>query len=130
MTSFERWREERQAADAKATAAAHDLQATLTDLGHGMWLVTLAGQTRGTVAEVFVAGETRYQARLRHFNPGQGVMIGEYWELDKAVSAILAETPPLPSRDPFRQLTNYASREQMRERTERLAQRRRSRRFS
>ena len=130
MTSFEEWHAGREQADAKAAAAAHDLEATLTDLGHGMWLVSVAGTTRGTVTEVFVRGEMRYAARLRHINPGQGVMIGEYWELDKAVSAILAEVPKLPGRDPFAQLTNYASRDDMRERTERLRLRRRAGRFS
>lgn len=129
MSSFDRWQEQRRLADVQASAAAHDLEATLTDLGHGMWLVSRAGVTRGTVTEVFVRDETRYQARLRHLNPGQGVMIGQYWELDRAVEAILAEAPKTPGRDPFRQLTNYASREQMREREERLRQRRRARRY-
>lgn len=131
MTKFDEWQEaKRQAeADAQAALAAHDLQASLTDLGLGMWLVTVAGTNRGTITEIRVSEEVRYQARLRHFNPGQGVMIGEYWELDKAVEAVLAEIPKVPGKDPFKQLTNYASREEMRERTERMRLRRRARRY-
>lgn len=131
MTKFEEWQaaQRRAEADAQAALAAHDLQATLTDIGLGMWLVTLAGTTRGTITQVNVGNEIRYQARLRHMNPGQGVQIGEYWELEKAVEAILAETPKLPGRDPFKQLTNYASREEMADRTEQARLRRRARRF-
>lgn len=131
MTKFDEWQEgkRRAEADAQAALAAHDVQAALTDLGLGMWLVSVAGMNRGTITEIRVGDETRYQARLRHFNPGQGVMIGEYWELGKAVEAILAEAPKLPGRDPLKQLTNYASREEMRERTEKARLRRRARRY-
>ena len=133
MTSFDDWQEQRRRteADAKAAAAATGADdATLTDLGLGMWLVSVAGTNRGTITQVEVHGEQRYSARLRHFNPGQGVLIGEYWELEKAVAAILAETPKQQGRDPFRQLTNYASREDMRERAERARLRRRAGRYS
>ena len=102
---------------------------TLTDLGLGMWLVSLHGANRGTITEVEVAGEVRFRARLRHFNPGQGVLIGEYWEFEKAVAAILAETPKTIGRDPFRELTNYASREAMLERAERARLRRKAGRY-
>lgn len=132
MTSFDEWQEQKQRAeaDAKAAAAARAEDATLTDLGLGMWLVSLGGVNRGTVTQVEAAGEVRFSARMRHFNPGQGVLLGEYWELEKAVAAILAETPKTPGRDPFKQLTNYASREDMLERAERARQRRRAGRFS
>lgn len=131
MTKYDEWQESkrREEAAAHAAAAAHDVQATLTDLGLGMWLVTVAGVNRGTITQITVGEETRYAARLRHFNPGQGVQIGEYWELEKAVEAILAEAPKLPGRDPFEQLTNYATREQMRERTEKARLRRRAGRY-
>ena len=108
----------------------HTEDPTLTDLGLGMWLVSLQGTNRGTVTEVEVSGEVRFRARLRHFNPGQGVLIGEYWELDNAVAAIIAETPKTLGCDPFKQLTNYASRESMLERAERARLRRKAGRFS
>ena len=84
-----------------------------------MWLVPVAGTNRGTITQLEVHGEQRYSARLRHFNPGRARRIRGVLELEKAVAAILAETPKLQGRDPFRQLTNYASRDDMRERAER-----------
>lgn len=130
MSSFDDWQKQRADADAQIAAAANTEDATLTDLGLGMWLVSLAGVTRGTVTQIETAGEVRYSARLRHFNPGQGVLVGEFWELDKAVAAILAETPKTQGRDPFKQLTNYASRDDMRERAERARLRRKAGRYS
>lgn len=126
MVTFEEWKHSREVTDAKAAAAAADVSAQLTDLGPGFWMVSVAGVTRGFITQIAVRDETRFEARLRHFNPGQGTRIGEYWELERAVQAILAELPPVQGRDPFRELTNYASRDQMAERTERLRQRRRA----
>lgn len=129
MTEFDEWRERRERADLQAAAAAGDVQATVTDLGPGFWMVSVAGATRGFIVQVEVKGETRFEARLRHVNPGQGTRIGEYWELERAIAAIVAEPPRFMGRDPFRELTNYATREQMRERTERKRLQRRAGRF-
>lgn len=129
VTEFDQWRESRQRADAQAAAAASDASATVTDLGPGFWMVSVAGTTRGYVIQVEVKGETRFDARLRHLNPSQGTRIGEYWELEKAVAAIIAEPPRFSGRDPFRELTNYATRDEMRERTERKRLQRRAGRF-
>ena len=130
MTTFDEWRAQRETADAQAAAAASDVEATLTALGPGFWMVSLAGTNRGFITQVQVADETRFEARLRHINPGQGTRIGEYWELAKAVDAILAESPRSVGRDPFAELTRYASRDEMRARTERLRLQRRSRRYA
>ncbi|SDS41611.1 hypothetical protein [Agrococcus carbonis] len=129
MTEFEAWREARQRTDAQAAAAAADVRATVTDLGPGFWMVSVAGVTRGFIVQVAVRDEIRFEARLRHINPGQGTRIGEYWELEKAIAAIIAEPPRFTGRDPFRELTNYASRDQMRERTERKRLQRRAGRY-
>lgn len=131
VTEFEDWRAAREAADAQAAAAAHDVEAQLTALGPGFWMVTLSGMTRGFITQIRVGDEERFEARLRHINPGQGTRIGEYWELQRAVEAILAESPKfVGSRDPFAELTRYASRDDMRARTERLRLQRRSRRYA
>lgn len=131
MTEFDEWRAARERADAQAAAAAAagDASATVTDLGPGFWMVSVRGATRGFIVQVEVKGEVRFEARLRHMNPGQGTRIGEYWELEKAISAILAEPPRFTGRDPFRELTNYATRDEMRERTERKRLQRRAGRY-
>ena len=130
MTEFDEWRAARERADAQAAAAAAgDASATVTDLGPGFWMVSVRGATRGFIVQVEVRGEVRFEARLRHMNPGQGTRIGEYWELEKAISAILAEPPRFTGRDPFRELTNYATRDEMRERTERKRLQRRAGRY-
>ena len=129
MTEFDEWRRSRERTDAQVAAAASDLSATVTDLGPGFFMVSVAGATRGFIVQIEVKGEVRFEARLRHVNPGQGTRIGEYWELEKAIAAILAEPPRFVGRDPFRELTNYASRDQMRERTERKRLQRRAGRY-
>lgn len=131
MTEFEAWRASREQADvsAEAAAAADDVRATVTDLGPGFWMVSVAGATRGFITQIEVKGEVRFEARLRHVNPGQGTRIGEYWEIEKAVLAILAEPSRVVGRDPFRELTNYATRDEMRERTERRRLQRRAGRY-
>lgn len=129
VTEFDEWRAKREGADVQAAAAASDDRATVTDLGPGFWMVSVAGATRGFIVQIAVKGEVRYDARLRHMNPGQGTRIGEYWQLEKAVAAILAEPPRFVGRDPFRELTNYATRDEMRERTERKRLQRRAGRF-
>lgn len=116
---FDEWRSQRERTDAQAAAAASDVSAAVTDLGPGFWMVSVAGITRGFVIQVEVKGEVRFDARLRHLNPGQGTRIGEYWELERAVAAIVAEPSRFVGRDPFKELTNYATRDEMRERTER-----------
>ena len=129
MTEFDEWRQSRERTDAQAAAAASDVSATVTDLGPGFWMVSVSGATRGFIVQVEVKGELRFEARLRHVNPGQGTRIGEYWEFDRAIAAIIAEPPRFVGRDPFRELTNYASRDQMRERTERKRLQRRAGRY-
>lgn len=129
MTQFDEWREGRERADAQIAAAASDVSATVTDLGPGFWMVSVRGATRGFIVQIEVKGETRYEARLRHMNPGQGTRIGEYWELEKAIAAIIAEPSRYVGRDPFRELTNYATRDDMRERTERKRLQRRAGRY-
>ncbi|MGM1028507.1 MAG: hypothetical protein ACQEWM_01400 [Actinomycetota bacterium] len=129
MTEFDEWRQSRERTDAQAAAAASDVSATVTDLGPGFWMVSVAGATRGFIVQIEVKGEVRFEARLRHVNPGQGTRIGEYWEFDRAIAAIIAEPPRFVGRDPFRELTNYASREQMLERTERKRLQRRAGRY-
>lgn len=129
MTEFDEWRQSRERTDAQAAAAASDVSATVTDLGPGFWMVSVAGATRGFIVQIEVKGEVRFEARLRHVNPGQGTRIGEYWEFDRAIGAIIAEPPRFVGRDPFRELTNYASREQMLERTERKRLQRRAGRY-
>lgn len=129
MTEFDEWHQSRERTDAQAAAAASDVSATVTDLGPGFWMVSVAGATRGFIVQIEVKGEVRFEARLRHVNPGQGTRIGEYWEFDRAIAAIIAEPPRYVGRDPFRELTNYASREQMLERTERKRLQRRAGRY-
>lgn len=129
VTEFEDWRKTREHTDAQVAAAASDPSATVTDLGPGFWMVSVAGATRGFIVQVEVRDEVRFEARLRHVNPGQGTRIGEYWEFDKAIAAIIAEPSRFVGRDPFRELTNYASRDQMRERTERKRLQRRAGRY-
>jgi hypothetical protein len=130
MTTYDEWKAARVSADLQAAAAASNLQATVTSIGPGLWMVSVAGATRGSITQIEVKGELRFQARLRHLDPGRGTRIGEYWELGKAVAALMAEVPRYHGRDPFRELTNYVSRDQMRERTERARQRRRGSRYS
>ncbi len=129
MTEFDEWRQSRERTDAQVAATASDPSATVTDLGPGFWMVSVAGATRGFIVQIEVKGEVRFEARLRHVNPGQGTRIGEYWEFDRAIAAIIAEPPRFVGRDPFRELTNYASREQMLERTERKRLQRRAGRY-
>ncbi|QCR19740.1 hypothetical protein [Agrococcus sp. SGAir0287] len=132
MATYDEWRTARIEAEAKAAAAADaaGAQATVTPIGDGLWLVSVAGVSRGTVRRIVVQGRQRFEARLRHIDPGHGTRIGEYFELAKAVAALRAEVPRFVGRDPFKELTNYVSREQMRQRTERMRQQRRSGRYS
>ena len=132
MATYDEWRAARIEAEAKAAAAAEaaGAQATVTPIGDGLWLVSVAGVTRGTVRRIVVQGAQRFEARLRHIDPGRGTRIGEYFELAKAVGALRAEVPRFVGRDPFKELTNYVSRDQMRQRTERMRQQRRSGRYS
>ncbi|SDH26359.1 hypothetical protein [Agrococcus jejuensis] len=132
MATYDEWKAARIEAEAKAVAAAQaaGTQAIVTALGEGLWLVSVAGVSRGTVRRIVVQGTERFEARLRHIDPGHGTRIGEYFELAKAVAALRAEVPRFVGRDPFKELTNYVSRDQMRERTERMRQQRRAGRYS
>ncbi|WP_430593459.1 hypothetical protein [Humidisolicoccus flavus] len=96
-----------------------------TELGDGLVMVAQDGVTRGFITRVQAKDGERFEARLRHLNPGQGPSLGEFWAIERAAEAILAEPVRTFGRDPFRDLTNYATRDEMRERTERLRQRRR-----
>ena len=60
------------------------------------------GVIRGYLSQVEVAGGIRYLARLPHLNPTQGIRLGEFWEWQKAVDAVLAEQPRPLVADPFR----------------------------
>jgi hypothetical protein len=78
------------------------------ELTTGLWMVKEqaheVGTIRGYITTIEVAGELRYCARLPHLNPTQGIRLGEYWEWDRALEAILAETPRDYAPDPYRDL--------------------------
>ena len=84
------------------------------------------GVIRGYLSAVEVPEGIRYLARLPHLNPRQGIRLGEFWEWDKAVDAVLAEEPRPLVADPYRDL-RYT---EPGENAERLERRRQSRRFA
>lgn len=84
------------------------------------------GVIRGYLSAIEVAGGIRYLARLPHLNPTQGIRLGEFWEWERAVEAVLAEQPRPLVADPFKDL-RYT---EPGENAERLEKRRQSRRFS
>lgn len=80
----------------------------IIELRPGLWMVKEPGSDgalgviRGYLSTVEVAGGIRYLARLPHLNPTQGIRLGEYWEWQRAVEAVLAEQPRPLVDDPFR----------------------------
>lgn len=84
------------------------------------------GVIRGYISVVEVADGTRYLARLPHLNPTQGLRLGEFWEWDRAIEAVLAEQPRPLVADPFR-AERYT---EPGENAERLESARRRRRFA
>jgi hypothetical protein len=102
----------------------------IIELRAGLWMLKEeaegVGVIRGYIAAVEAPDGIRYVARLQHLNPTQGPKLGEFWEWEKAVEAILAEQPRPIFVDPYRDL-KYSDRSQ---RAERLEQIRRRRRFA
>ena len=102
------------------------------ELRAGLWMVKDEGRDggpgviRGYLSTVQVAGGIRYLARLPHLNPTQGLRLGEFWEWQKAVDAVLAEQPRPLVADPFR-AERYT---EPGENAERLEGARRRRRFA
>jgi hypothetical protein len=100
------------------------------ELTTGLWMVkeqaNEVGTIRGYITTVDVAGEVRFCARLPHLNPTQGLRLGEYWEWDRALEAILAEQPRDYVPDPYRDLR----RTKPGENAQRLEQARRRRRLA
>jgi hypothetical protein len=100
------------------------------ELTTGLWMVkeqaNEVGTIRGYITTVDVAGEVRFCARLPHLNPTQGLRLGEYWEWDRALEAILAEQPRDYAPDPYRDLR----RTKPGENAQRLEQARRRRRLA
>ncbi len=80
----------------------------IIELRAGLWMVKDEGcdggpgVIRGYLSVVEVAGGIRYLARLPHLNPTQGLRLGEFWEWQKAVDAVLAEQPRPLVADPYR----------------------------
>ncbi len=80
----------------------------IIELRAGLWMVKDEGSDggpgviRGYLTEIEVAGGIRYLARLPHLNPTQGLRLGEFWEGQKAVDAVLAEQPRPLVADPYR----------------------------
>lgn len=107
-------------------------QPLVIELRHQLWMVKddghdgAPGVIRGYISVVEVAGGTRYLARLPHLNPTQGLRLGEFWEWDRAIEAVLAEQPRPLVADPFR-AERYT---EPGENAERLESARRRRRFA
>ena len=86
----------------------HSSDPLVIELRSGLWMVKQPGSDggpgviRGYLSRIEVAGGIRYLARLPHLNPTQGIRLGEYWEWQKAVDAVLAEQPRPLVADPFR----------------------------
>lgn len=103
----------------------------IIELRPGLWMVKQPGDgggpgvIRGYLSAVDAPDGPRYLARLPHLNPTQGLRLGEFWELQRAVDAVLAEQPR-PLSDPYRDL-RYT---QPGENAERLEARRQRRRFA
>jgi hypothetical protein len=91
--------------------------------GEGAW----AGRRAGGDPRLPLGGAPdgiRYLARLPHLNPTQGIRLGEFWEWERAVEAVLAEAPRPLVADPFRDL-RYTEPGENADRLERGRQRRR-----
>jgi hypothetical protein len=104
----------------------------IIELRPGLWMVKEEGAAgapgviRGYLSAVEAPDGIRYLARLPHLNPTQGLRLGEFWELQRAVDAVLAEQPRPLVADPYRDL-RYT---EPGENAERLEARRQRRRFA
>jgi hypothetical protein len=104
----------------------------IIELRAGLWMVkdqsgeNSVGLIRGYIAQIEAPDGIRYLARLPHLNPTQGPKLGEFWEWDRAVEAILSEQPRPIGIDPYRDL-RYSD---PAGRAERLEQRRLRRKYS
>ena len=76
----------------------------IIELRPALWMVKDPGVIRGYISAVEAPDGIRYLARLPHLNPTQGIRLGEFWEWERAVEAILAEQPRPLVADPFRDL--------------------------
>jgi hypothetical protein len=107
----------------------------IIELRTGLWMVKTEGREgepgviRGYLSTIEVDGATRFLARLPHLNPTQGVRLGEFWEWERAVEAVLAEAPRPLVVDPFRDL-HYSTAAERRERSERRERAGRRRRLA
>ncbi len=106
----------------------HNPDPLVIELREGLWMVKQLEPAviRGYISAVEAPDGTRFLARLPHLNPTQGLRIGEYWEWQRAIEAILAEQPRPLVADPFRDL-RYSDPV---ERAQQLEKRRSRRRFA
>ena len=94
--------------ESKACTVNETSDPLIIELRAGLWMVKDEGRDggpgviRGYLSTLVVAGGIRYLARLPHLNPTQGLRLGEFWEWQKAVEAVLAEQPRPLVADPFR----------------------------
>ena len=102
----------------------------IIELRPALWMVKHPGSEgepgviRGYISAVEAPDGIRFLARLPHLNPTQGLRLGEFWEWERAVDAVLAEQPRPLVADPFRDL-RYTEPGENAERLERGRQRRR-----
>ncbi len=96
---------------ARAVNTSSDQASTvIIELREGLWMVKQEAANeapaviRGYLSRVEVAGGIRFLARLPHLNPTQGIRLGEFWEWERAVEAVLAEQPRPLVADPYRDL--------------------------
>lgn len=112
------------------TVCVVDAEPLIIELRPGLWMVKQPGSDRepgvirGYISAVEASDGIRYLARLPHLNPTQGIRLGEFWEWERAVAAVLAEQPRPLVADPFRDL-RYTEPGENAERLERGRQRRR-----
>jgi hypothetical protein len=112
-----------------ATVQLHS-EPLIIELRPALWMVKDEGRDggpgviRGYLSTVEAPDGIRYLARLPHLNPTQGIRLGEFWEWERAVEAILAEQPRPLVADPYRDL-RYTEPGENVERLEKSRQRRR-----
>jgi hypothetical protein len=112
------------------TVSAVEPAPLIIELRPALWMVKEPGRDggpgviRGYLSAVDAPDGIRYLARLPHLNPTQGVRLGEFWEWERAVEAVLAEQPRPLVADPFRDL-RYSEPGENADRLERGRQRRR-----
>ena len=116
----------------KVTHVHTNSEPLIIELRPALWMVKEEGRDggpgviRGYLSAVEVDGGIRFLARLPHLNPTQGIRLGEFWEWERAVEAVLAEQPRPLVADPYRDL-RYT---EPGENAERLERRRERRRFA